>query len=55
LLLLIIGISGANGVVCGMEILRVLKKMDQETHLIISDTGARNLGIVTSLFKRWGT
>ncbi len=37
---LIVGISGASGVILGMELLKALKALQVETHLLISD-GAR--------------
>jgi len=44
---LIIGISGASGVIYGIRILEVLKNQDIETHLIISDAGKLNIKIET--------
>lgn len=44
---LIVAISGASGVIYGVELLRVLKDLGQPTHLIISESGARNLAIET--------
>ena len=44
-----IGISGASGVIYGIEILRLLgPQQDIETHLIISESGKRNIEIETS-------
>lgn len=45
---LIVGISGASGVIYGVEMLRVLKELGQPSHLILSDSGVRNLEIETT-------
>ena len=45
---IVIGISGASGVIYGIEILRLLADKDVETHLIISEAGKRNIEIETS-------
>jgi len=37
----IIGITGASGVIYGIEILRELKKNDLEVHLIILQSGKK--------------
>lgn len=44
---LIVAISGASGVIYGIELLKVLKRLNQPTHLIISESGARNLELET--------
>ncbi len=44
---LIVAITGATGVIYGVEMLRVLKELGHETHLIISDAAALNLSIET--------
>ena len=44
---LIVGISGASGVVYGVEALKALKTCGQETHLIISRAGEQNIAIET--------
>jgi 4-hydroxy-3-polyprenylbenzoate decarboxylase len=44
---IIVGISGASGVIYGARLLEVLKKKDCETHLIISDSGKLNFQIET--------
>jgi len=44
---LVVGISGASGVIYGVRMLRLLKETDFETHLIISDSGRRNIEIET--------
>ena len=43
----IIGITGASGVIYGIEILRELSKKDLETHLIISGSGKKNISFET--------
>jgi len=40
---ILIGITGASGVIYGIEILKELTKKDLETHLIISDSGKKIL------------
>ena len=44
---LIVGISGASGVIYGARMLSVLKDTDYETHLIISESGKLNIEIET--------
>ena len=44
---LVVGISGASGVIYGVELLKVLKDLGQPAHLIISEMGARTLSIET--------
>jgi 4-hydroxy-3-polyprenylbenzoate decarboxylase len=44
---IIIGISGASGVIYGVRILELLKDTDIETHLIISNSGKVNIRIET--------
>ena len=45
---LIIGITGASGVIYGVRLLEVLKQTDIETHLIISEAGKLNIQVETS-------
>jgi flavin prenyltransferase len=45
---LVVAITGATGVIYGVEMLNVLKGLGQETHLIISDAARKNLEIETS-------
>jgi len=46
---LIIGISGASGVIYGIRLLEVLRGQDDvETHLVMSATGKMNIGIETT-------
>ena len=44
---IIVGISGASGVIYGVTALRLLKEKGFETHLIISESGKRNVEIET--------
>jgi flavin prenyltransferase len=44
---IVLGISGASGVTYGVRILELLKDMDIETHLIISNSGKVNIRIET--------
>ena len=44
---LIIGITGASGVIYGVRLLETLKKSDIETHLIISEPGKLNIRVET--------
>jgi 4-hydroxy-3-polyprenylbenzoate decarboxylase len=44
---IIIAISGASGVIYGIELLKELKKRDIEVHLVISESGKRNVAIET--------
>lgn len=42
---LVVAISGASGVIYGVEMLRVLKELSQETHLILSEAACMNIAI----------
>jgi 4-hydroxy-3-polyprenylbenzoate decarboxylase len=44
---LVLAITGASGVIYGVEMLRVLKELGQETHLIVSDAARKNFAIET--------
>jgi len=44
---IIVGISGASGVIYGVRLLELLKQQEIETHLIISKAGKRNIEIET--------
>jgi len=44
---LIIGITGASGVIYGVRMLEVLKPFDIETHLIVSEPGKLNIRLET--------
>jgi 4-hydroxy-3-polyprenylbenzoate decarboxylase len=46
---IVVGITGASGVVYGIRTLSVLKEMGFETHLIISASGKRNIEIETAM------
>lgn len=45
---IVVGISGASGVIYGVRLLERLAVTDIETHLIISPSGKRNIEIETS-------
>ncbi len=44
---LVVGITGASGVIYGVELLKALRKVGQETHLILSEAAGRNFNIET--------
>ena len=44
---LVVGITGASGVIYGVELLKALRNTDVETHLILSESAGRNLAIET--------
>ena len=44
---LVVAITGATGVIYGVELLRILKDLKQETHLILSEAAGMNLAIET--------
>ena len=44
---IVVGISGASGVIYGARLLEVLKDTDYETHLVISESGKLNFEIET--------
>jgi len=44
---IIIGISGASGVIYGINLLKFLSNTDIETHLILSKAGKKNISIET--------
>jgi 4-hydroxy-3-polyprenylbenzoate decarboxylase len=46
---IILGIAGASGVIYGIRILSLLKEMDIETHLIISEAAKLNIELETEL------
>ena len=47
---LIVGISGASGVIYGIRLLQVLQTLpDIETHLVISDGGKLNISLETGM------
>jgi 4-hydroxy-3-polyprenylbenzoate decarboxylase len=45
---IVVGISGASGVIYGVRLLRLLKETKYETHLIISKSGKLNIKIETN-------
>lgn len=45
----IVGVSGATGVIYGVETLRALKQLGQTAHLVISEAGVRTLELETDL------
>jgi len=45
---LVVAITGATGVVYGVEMLRVLRELGQPTHLILSEAAGVNMAIETS-------
>ncbi|MFZ1416052.1 MAG: UbiX family flavin prenyltransferase [Defluviicoccus sp.] len=45
----LVGISGATGVIYGVELLRALKHLRHPVHLIVSEMGARTLTIETEM------
>ena len=44
---LVVAITGATGVIYGVELLRILRELGQETHLILSEAAGMNLSIET--------
>lgn len=42
-----VAITGSTGVIYGVEMLRVLKELGQETHLILSEAACMSLSIET--------
>lgn len=46
---IIVGISGASGVIYGVEFLRLLVEHGVETHLVLSESGKRNIEIETDI------
>jgi flavin prenyltransferase len=47
---IIVGISGASGAIYGIELLKALKELNIETHLVISGWGAKTIELET-VFK----
>ena len=45
---IVVGIAGASGVIYGVRLLEHLQKTDVETHLVLSDSGKRNIEIETA-------
>jgi 4-hydroxy-3-polyprenylbenzoate decarboxylase len=46
---LVVGISGATGVIHGVELLRALQRLGQPAHLIISEMAVRTLALETDI------
>ena len=46
---IVVGISGASGVIYGIRLLKVLKETEWETHLVISEAAKQNILLETSL------
>ena len=46
---MIIAITGASGVIYGIHMLRAMRETPYETHLIISESGCRNIEIETGM------
>jgi flavin prenyltransferase len=46
---LVVGISGASGVVYGLRLLEVLREIGVESHLVVSKAGRMTIGIETGL------
>jgi 4-hydroxy-3-polyprenylbenzoate decarboxylase len=46
---IVVGMTGASGVIYGVRILEVFSKLGIETHLIITQAGLKNLEIETSV------
>jgi 4-hydroxy-3-polyprenylbenzoate decarboxylase len=44
---IIVGITGASGVIYGIRLLEVLKELGVESHLILSDSAKKNFSIET--------
>ncbi|MDQ3962124.1 MAG: phenolic acid decarboxylase subunit B, partial [Thermoproteota archaeon] len=44
---LVVAITGASGVIYGIRTLEVLKRLKIDTHLIITEWGAKNIKIET--------
>lgn len=44
---MILGISGASGVIYGIRLLQVLKEINIESHLVVSKSAIRNIAIET--------
>jgi 4-hydroxy-3-polyprenylbenzoate decarboxylase len=45
---IVVGISGASGVIYGIRLLQVLKDLDWESHLVISEAAKKNILLETS-------
>ncbi len=45
----VVGITGASGVIYGIRLLEVLRELNVETHLVITEAGQENIRIETKL------
>lgn len=46
---IVVGLSGATGAVYGIRLLQVLREADVESHLVLTDPGARNIQLETDM------
>ena len=46
---LVVGISGATGIVYGIRLLQVARALELETHLVVTKAGERTLAYETDL------
>ncbi len=46
---IVVGISGASGVIYGFELLKALKRLDYETHLIMTEAARKNFLLETKV------
>jgi 4-hydroxy-3-polyprenylbenzoate decarboxylase len=44
---IVVGVSGATGAIYGIRLLEVLKSLEVETHLVLTDPGRRNIELET--------
>jgi 4-hydroxy-3-polyprenylbenzoate decarboxylase len=49
---MIVGISGATGIIYGLRLLDILHELDIETHLVVTKAGERTLAYETALTSR---
>jgi 4-hydroxy-3-polyprenylbenzoate decarboxylase len=45
---IIVGITGASGVIYGIRLLEVLKELDMETHLVLTEEATKNILLETT-------
>jgi 4-hydroxy-3-polyprenylbenzoate decarboxylase len=46
---IVVGITGASGVIYGIELLRILKNLGYETHLVLTEAARTNIRIETDV------
>lgn len=46
---IVVAITGATGVVYGIEVLKLLRELGEPTHLVITELGQRTIGIETDV------